>query len=86
MTTPTPTPGPALSAAYNEDPGHIQNIVFYFSSRLRAASIATMNSTQGKKEWMEKFLSLDSFNKSQFFFNKNIWIVGRTLESKFELS
>ena len=69
MTTPTPTPGPALSAAYNEDPGHIQNIVFYFSSRLRAASIATMNSTQGKKEWMGKFLSLDLVIIFIFLFN-----------------
>jgi hypothetical protein len=50
---------PQSSTAYNEDPRHIQDIVFYFSSRLRAASIATVNSTQVKKEWMQKNLALD---------------------------
>ena len=50
---------PQLSTAYNEDPRHIQDIVFYFSLRLRAASIATVNSTQVKKEWMQKNLALD---------------------------
>lgn len=50
---------PQSSTAYNEDPRHIQDIVFYFSSRLRAASIATVNSTQVKKEWMQKYLALD---------------------------
>jgi hypothetical protein len=40
----------------HENPEKVQEIIFYFSSRLRAATIATLDPANATKTWMIKYV------------------------------
>lgn len=44
---------------YQEDRKQIQEVIYYMTSRLRAASIHILNSGNVKKNWMDDILSIE---------------------------
>ena len=51
LSTPSMAPVP-----FHQNQAKVQEIIFYFSSRLRAATIATLDPANAEKLWLHHFL------------------------------